>query len=184
MVKPIISPAGVVIGPSLGASVPNIKCSVEMVERVNELTAAYRKLPGEHIPMEMITETVSIAKQLLGSAPAHGLASIYESKRLATTCDHNYEFLCDTIAMLAKGYRPMSIRARAQLMEFYTEEKVVTPLQSKLTSPRSLPKETRDLLPQMKDGYDCWLRMENGFNDMLCTVTVLLGDSNQLCCNK
>lgn len=184
MAKPTITPAGFAIAPSVGMPVSNSKCYVEVVDRVVDLNERYRKLPGEHIPMDMVQELISIAKSFLGPIPAQAFASIYESKRIATNCDHNYEFLCDTIAFLANGYRPMSIRARASLMEFYTDEKVVTPIQSNLTSPRSLPKETRDAVNRIEGGYLAWLRMENGFNDMLCTVTVLLGDSNQLCCNK
>lgn len=182
MSKAVVGMSGFSFGPkSVGE-----KCKVITLSEVEVLVKEYTSIRTSHVTMDFVKRLTRIGRTLLGENVTSHLSSIYENRGLVTESDYNYDFLQDTIKFIETGTRPMSISARVQLMEFHGDDDKVRhyPLKSfsfdraKSVRSHSAPGKTGESV------YTRWLNQPNGLNDMLCTVIVLFGNHNQLCCNK
>lgn len=177
-----VSPTHLVFGPRVGYA------QIEVMEHIVELNKEYRTIRCREFPIEFVGRVVAAAKELLGPNPLSRLRSIYDGGLFATSNEHNYLYLIDTMYFITKGYRPMSHEARMLLMD-------ATPVGE------TIPLEVADFQIAQRErsknidrfagidtsaqcSYADWVKKPGGLNDLLCTLVVLFGDTTQLCCNK
>lgn len=182
MPKLSVTPFGYVFGSAPAGT----KMNVVQVKEIEALGFDYQQITSKNIPIDFVERVVRIAKESLGPNPISTLASLYERRGLASSCSYNYDFLRDTAEFINGSTRSMSIKSRVQLMEFHDVDKKVS-----FNPIESLPfGKANRFNVENKPGvagesvYTRWLRQTDGLNDMLCTITVLFGNPNQLCCNK
>tara|TARA_B100001057_G_scaffold463613_1_gene517916 strand:+ start:134534 stop:135073 length:540 start_codon:yes stop_codon:yes gene_type:complete len=179
MSKPVASPFGFCFGqPSAGKKLP-----VLAVPEVEALALEYRTCTRKQVSMDFLGRMVHTAKILLGPNPISHLSSLYERRALVSESDYNYDFLQDTVKFIETGHRTMGISTISQLMDFLGEDEKFEFHPLKYLPPINPTRMERTSQP-CESVYTRWLQQPNGVNDMLCTLIVLFGKHNQLCCNK
>ena len=182
MAKTTVSPAGFAFGDN-----NRDEFSVVALTEINDLAKEYREMRTQYASIDYVERLVYIAKRVLGNNPLLTLASLYERGSLVSDCEHNYAFLTDTRELLMTGKRSMGISTRVQLMEFHSEYSTLelnAIHRTLLGKARKLGLNYISTLAVGDNMYTHWLKQPHGLNDMLCTLVVLFGNTNQLCCNN
>lgn len=178
----LVSPTHLVFGPRHGDG------EVQSLEIVNELNKEYRTMRCREFPVEFVGRVVSTAKSLLGPIPLSRLRSIYDGGLFATSNEHNYLYLIDTMCFITKGYRPMSHEARLLLMDSTLEGEFIRLEVADFQIAQRERSKQQDRFAGIDTSEPCsytdWVKKPGGLIDLLCTLVVLFGDTTQLCCNK